>query len=83
VAYELLGYAGQIDDITMAVVQHYADGRLAYGNRRWDEAMDHFSAALSRDPHDGPSLTMLSRCKAFKVRPPGDDWRGVFTLTSK
>ena len=83
VAYELLGYAGQIDDITAAVVQHYADGLLAYGNRRWDEAVDHFSAALSRNPHDAPSLTMLSRCKAFKVRPPGDDWRGVFTLTSK
>jgi adenylate cyclase len=83
VAYELLGYAGQIDDITTAVVQHYADGLLAYGNRRWDEAMDHFSAALSRDPHDGPSLTMLNRCNAFKTRPPGDDWRGVFTLTSK
>ena len=83
VAYELIGYPDEVDDTVKSVVRHYAEGLLAYRNQRWDEAVNLFSEALSLAPDDGPSQTMLSRCRAFKDSPPGKDWDGVFTMTSK
>jgi adenylate cyclase len=81
--YELLGYPDEIDDVLRSVVESYTQGLNAYRNQDWDEAMRSFSAALSANPHDGPSQTMLSRCKAFKVTPPGKDWDGAFVMTTK
>ena len=83
VAYELIGYPDEVEDTVKSVVRHYADGLLAYRNQRWEEAVSLFSEALSLAPDDGPSQTMLSRCRAFKDSPPGKDWDGVFTMTSK
>jgi len=81
--YEVLGYPGEIDDKLRSVVGRYAEGLRAYRNQNWDEAISHFSAALSVDPHDGPSQTMLKRCGDFKARPPGKDWDRAFTMTTK
>jgi adenylate cyclase len=81
--YELLGYPNEIDDVLRSVVELYTQGLDAYRNQHWDEAIRSFSAALSANPHDGPSQTMLSRCKAFKVTPPGKDWHGAFVMTTK
>jgi adenylate cyclase len=83
VAYELVGYPDEIDDAVRSVVQHYADGLSAYRNQRWDDAIGHFNAALSIDSDDGPSQTMLNRCKEFKIQPPGANWDGVFAMISK
>ncbi len=81
--YELLGYPDEIDDVLRSVVELYAKGLGAYRNRNWDEAISHFTAALSANPLDGPSQTMLSRCKDFKVGPPGKDWNGAFMMATK
>ncbi|MBW1860166.1 MAG: CHASE2 domain-containing protein, partial [Deltaproteobacteria bacterium] len=81
--YELLGYPDEIDDVLRSVVELYAKGLGSYRNRNWDEAISHFSAALSANPLDGPSQTMLSRCKDFKVGPPGKDWNGAFMMATK
>jgi adenylate cyclase len=81
--YELLGYSMEIDDKLRSVVERYTQGLRAYRNQSWDEAIGHFSAALSVDPLDGPSQTMLNRCEDFKVRPPGKDWDGAFAMSTK
>lgn len=81
--YELLGHRDEIDDVLRSLVESYARGLGAYRNRNWDEAISHFSAALSVNPHDGPSQTMLSRCQDFKVSPPGKDWNGAFMMATK
>jgi adenylate cyclase len=81
--YELLGYPDQIDDVLRSLVELYGKGLGAYRNRNWDEAMNHFSAALSTNPHDGPSQTMLRRCKDFRVSPPDKDWNGAFMMDTK
>jgi len=81
--YELLGYPDKIDDVLRSVIELYARGVGAYRKREWDQAMSHFSAALSANPHDGPSQTMLNRCKDFKISPPGKDWNGAFTMATK
>jgi adenylate cyclase len=81
--YELLGYPGEIDDVQISVAEWYAKGLAAYRNRDWSEAIGHFSAALSANPHDGPSQTMLGRCRDFEGNPPGDNWNGAFTMDTK
>ena len=81
--YELLGYPGEIDAELRSVVERYSQGLGAYRNQSWDEAIAHFSAALSTDSLDGPSQTMLNRCRYFKINPPDKDWDGAFTLTTK
>jgi adenylate cyclase len=82
-AYELLGYPDQVDDARKSLVELYAKGLGAYRHQNWDEAINHFSAALSTNPHDGPSQTMLRRCQDFNVSPPGDDWNGAFMIGTK
>lgn len=51
--HELLGYPDKIDDVLRSVVELYAKGVGAYSNQGWDEAISHFSAALSANPNDG------------------------------
>jgi adenylate cyclase len=81
--YELLGYPEEIDGDLKSVVDQYSRGIGAYRNQTWDEAISHFSAALSLDPLDGPSQTMLNRCREFKANPPDKDWDGAFTMSAK
>ncbi|MBW2173601.1 MAG: tetratricopeptide repeat protein, partial [Deltaproteobacteria bacterium] len=81
--YELLGYPGEIDGELRSVVERYTLGLGAYRNQIWDEAISHFSSALSLDPTDGPSQVLLDRCKDYKVTPPGKDWDGAFTMVTK
>jgi adenylate cyclase len=63
--------------------QRYAVGLAAYRARRFDEAREHFAAALKADPDDGPSREMLARCGEYLVQPPPAEWRGEHVLHSK
>jgi adenylate cyclase len=63
--------------------RRYAVGLGAYRARRFDEAREHFAAALKADPDDGPSREMSPRCDEYIVTPPPADWRGEHVLHSK
>ena len=32
---------------------------------------------------DNPSMILMDRCQIMKENPPGDDWDGVYVMTSK
>ncbi len=63
--------------------RRYAVGLGAYRARRFDEAREHFAAALKADPDDAPSREMSPRCDEYIVTPPPADWRGEHVLHSK
>ena len=63
--------------------KHFDDGLRAYRAGRFGEAIEHFEAALSADPGDGPSTEMLTQCREYIVHPPPDQWRGARVLTTK
>jgi adenylate cyclase len=65
------------------VVQLYADGLEAYRKKSWDKAIEYFSKALSTIPDDGPSISMLQRCQAYRENPPDENWNGSFSMTTK
>ncbi|MEO5969214.1 MAG: adenylate/guanylate cyclase domain-containing protein, partial [Bdellovibrionia bacterium] len=69
-------------------LQLFNEGREFYLARKWDEAMAKFEAAdrlLSpqEGAHDGPCVTYLERCQAFKLTPPADDWDGSWKMETK
>lgn len=59
------------DQMTQALACYY--------DQRWEDALDRFSAI------DHPGLRKLyrSRCWQFQRVPPGRDWEGVYTATTK
>ena len=81
--YELLGYTSDVDDLAKKVNEPYATGLDAYRNQDWEKAIKFFNAALKISPDDGPSKTMIDRSNMFKSNPPGKNWNGSYTVTTK
>lgn len=65
------------------VLDHFAQGRRLYKLMEFEQARNHFAAALKIDPNDGPSKVYFARCKHYMENPPPEDWDGVFIMTSK
>lgn len=65
------------------MLKYYNLGLTAYKQRKWDEAIRAFQKALEAEPGDGPSELYLERSSKYKLAPPGEDWDGVFTMTTK
>jgi adenylate cyclase len=61
----------------------YAAGLASYRAQRWQEAAELFRQALALAPDDGPSYTMLARCRIYELNPPPPNWSGVFEATNK
>ena len=81
--YELIDRKGQIHGVKQEVLNLYDNGLRMYRKREWHKAITFFEKALDKDPHDGPSLTYLERCKAYAQGPPPENWDGVYVLTEK
>ena len=81
--YEALGRKGEMDDLIRLIMPHFKEGLDYYKNWQWDKAIDSFKTALNHSKDDGPSLTYLNRCIAFKNDPPPSDWDGIFTMKTK
>ncbi len=81
--YQILGYAGDIDDTLLKMAGLYAEGLHLYRQQRWDSAIEKFDAALNLSPDDGPSKTMKDRCTRYKEEPPPPNWNGSYTMKTK
>lgn len=57
----------------------YAEGLAAYRERRWDEALASFNAALEASGGtDGPSRVLIERTRKLRAKPPAQPWDGVY-----
>jgi adenylate cyclase len=65
------------------MLKFYNLGLAAYKQRKWDDAVRAFEMALRIFPDDGPSRLYLQRSTDYRANPPGEDWDGVFTMTTK
>jgi len=82
--YELLGEAGEtLDPQLEKVLGHYAAGRAAYLERRFDGALAELEAALALAPNDGPSRLLAERCRSYRTAPPPPDWDGAYDALEK
>jgi len=61
----------------------FEEALAAYRSQAFDVAEAGFSHCLEIDPEDGASILFLERLGALREQPPGPDWDGVWTMTSK
>ena len=79
--YEVV--AGAATPARAETLRRYADGLDAYRARRFEEALEHFAAALKANSDDGPAREMLQRCEEYRLAPPPPEWHGEHVLHSK
>lgn len=68
-----------------AFVSTFHEGLRAYRERRWDDAIEHFTRAraLSGITGDKCSDQYIAECMEYKETPPPPNWDGVRVATSK
>jgi len=81
--YELLARKGVLGEEFQKARDLFSKGLELYRGQKWEEAAALFQQVLAILPGDGPAKTFLSRCAQFKQAPPGENWDGVYRLTSK
>ncbi len=80
--FEPLGLRGELDDVRRKELRQYRDALMAYRNQAWDQAELQFHQ-LKKAENLKIYQVYLDRIEIFKRMPPGPDWDGVFTHTSK
>jgi len=81
--YEIIGSPDDMAEHQTQTIGLYAKGLTAYRRRKWEQAIKYFQAALKVTPADGPSRTMIARCRTYQTSPPRDDWDGAFVMQTK
>ena len=82
--YEVLDYhTDETFPHLMGVLNQFQSGLERYRAGAWDEAISAFQEGLGINPDDKMSQIYIERCEHLKVNPPGDDWSGVWVMTSK
>lgn len=82
--YEVLDYHSKESfPHLMEVVGYFGEGRQAYRNGDWSEAIKCFRTALELNAQDRLSQIYIDRCETLMANPPEDEWHGVWVMTSK
>ena len=86
--YELVSAKETADNNMVNLIKTFEDGLDQYYQQDWDKALALFKKAEDMEDHftsrnTTPSSIYIDRCMMFKNNPPGQDWDGVWTMTSK
>ena len=86
--YELISEIGKEPEKYKKILPAYHEALGLYKTQQWIKAIEAFKASDAlEDMFPGrktnPSRIYIPRCEHFLSNPPGDDWDGVWTLTSK
>ena len=86
--FELISETGQEPENYKKILPAYHEALKLYKNQKWSEAIEAFKASdRLEDMFPGrktnPSRIYIPRCEHFMSNSPGDNWDGVWTLTSK
>jgi adenylate cyclase len=82
--YELLGKKGCVDSPVLDILNLYNEGLSLYKECKWEEAIGCFEKALDVYPEDGPSSTLLKRCRMFQQDSKMEkNWDGIYSISSK
>ncbi|MGJ8670723.1 MAG: CHASE2 domain-containing protein [Oceanococcus sp.] len=80
--FEPLGLRSELDEARRKELRQYRDALMAYRNQSWDQAELQF-VQLQKAEKLTIYQVYIDRIEIFKRMPPGADWDGVFTHTSK
>lgn len=78
-----IGHKNDVDKAITAEISRYKQALRVYRQQNWDKAeMDFFNLSQSF-PDCLLYQEYLNRIANYRMNPPGDDWDGVYTHTSK
>ena len=78
-----IGHKNDVDKAVTAEISRYKQALRVYRHQDWDKAeMDFFNLSQSF-PDCLLYKEYLNRIANYRMNPPGDDWDGVYTHTSK
>ena len=81
--YEILG-KGKIPTNKQPFITTFERAIATYKAQRWDEAIALFNEVRGNlKPNDYCSAMYIERCEQMRANPPGEDWDGVYTMTTK
>ena len=86
--WELISEVGQEPEQYKKILPAYHEALDLYKNQEWAKAIEAFKASDALEDMFGgrktnPSRIYIPRCEHYLDNSPGDDWDGVWTLTSK
>lgn len=87
-AFELISLKGELPPGYDKLLPAYEEALQLHRAQKWDLAIEAFKAAeVHEDMFPGrksnPCRTYLARIEQYKQNPPGDDWDGSYTLSTK
>jgi len=85
---EIMARKGELSPQLAALRDKFQQGMELYRRQKWDAARKLFAECEGAEEvfpkrPTTPSKLYQERCDFFKATPPGDDWDGAWTLTSK
>jgi adenylate cyclase len=80
--YELVAERG-MPAADMEVINYFHKGLQLYKQQEWDEAIKVFENVSAMDKSMYAAELYIKRSLNLKAHPPGPDWDGVFTMTTK
>ncbi len=81
--YEPVGVKGQVVDQMVEEIDRFHRAIDRYREQRWDDADTLLIALSQADPKRKAYKLYLERVANLRTNPPGKDWDGVFTFTTK
>ncbi len=86
--WELISEKGKEPESYKKILPAYHEALDLYKNQEWSKAIEAFKASDALEEMFGgrktnPSRIYIPRCQHYLDNPPGDEWDGVWTLTSK
>ena len=81
--FELWGKAGSLAPERKQALDAFKEGQKLFYARKFEEAAELFKKAAALFPEDKVFQIYTSAAQDYALLPPGDDWDGVFNLTSK
>lgn len=90
--FEPTGFMNELSQETQDCLDCFRQGIDKYLLQDWDGALSLFEKAKEMEPNkpgvtpgvkDNPSMILIDRCKVMKENPPGDEWDGVYVMTTK
>ena len=90
--YEVVGFKKDMTQKTYDCLESFDQAINKYLEQDFDKAIELFGKSAEQEPNmpdftpgvsTNPSLIMKTRCLLLKMSPPGENWDGVYTMTSK
>jgi adenylate cyclase len=81
--YEPIGQKGEVPNQTLDEIDRFHRVLDRFRQQKWDEAEALLSALIDADPKRKVYRVYMDRIATLRNNPPGANWDGVFTFTTK